>query len=84
MHLVVLYGSHEADWDMAQLELTNQLLDAVLGELAMIARGQLVLIVGDFNVEPCLGWCYLGAFMLLLLWLNALLTRRGGFSRIWR
>ena len=37
---------------LTQLELTNQLSDTVLGELAVTARGQLVLFVGDFKVEP--------------------------------
>ena len=49
MHLVVLYGFQGADRDVTQLELTNQLFDAVLGELAVIAPGQPVLIV-----VPCL------------------------------
>ena len=35
-----------------QLELTNQLFDVVLGGLAVVGRGQPVLMVGDFNVEP--------------------------------
>ena len=38
--------------------LTHKILDAVLGELASVAQGQPVLIVGDFNVDltkiPCL------------------------------
>ena len=32
--------------------MTEQLFDAVLGELNVVARGQPCLIVGDFNVEP--------------------------------
>ena len=32
--------------------LTEQLFDAALGELSVVARGQLCLLVGDFNVEP--------------------------------
>ena len=32
--------------------LTDQLFDATLGELSVVARGQLCLLVGDFNVEP--------------------------------
>ena len=35
-----------------QLALTEQLLDAALGELGVVASGQPWLIVGDFNVEP--------------------------------
>ena len=52
MHLVVLYGYHGADLDPGQLALTEQLFDAALGELSVVARGQPSLIVGDFNVEP--------------------------------
>ena len=32
--------------------LTGQLIDAALSELAVVARGQPCLVVGDFNVEP--------------------------------
>ena len=46
MHLVVLYGYPE------QLALTEQLFDVALGELSVVAREQLAVIVGDFNVEP--------------------------------
>ena len=42
----------EADRDVTKLELTNQFFDAVLVELAEIARGQLVLFVGHFNADP--------------------------------
>ena len=52
MHLVVLYGYQGADTDAGQLALTEQLFDAALGELGVVARGQPCLIVGDFNVEP--------------------------------
>ena len=52
MHLVVLYGYQGADRDPEQLALTDQLLDAALGELACVAREQPCLLVGDFNVEP--------------------------------
>ena len=52
MHLVVLYGFQDADTDAEQLALTEQLLDATLGELSFVARGQPCLLVGDFNVEP--------------------------------
>ena len=41
-----------------QVALIEQLLDAALGELGVIARGQPCLVGGDFNVEqtkiPCL------------------------------
>ena len=52
MHLVVLYGYYGADSSGEKLQLTNQLFEAALGELAVVARGQPCLIVGDFNVEP--------------------------------
>ena len=38
MHLVVLYGYQGADRDPEQLALTDQLLDAALGELACVSR----------------------------------------------
>ena len=52
MHLVVLYGYFGADSCAEKLQVTNQLFEAALGELAVVARGQPCLIVGDFNVEP--------------------------------
>ena len=53
MHLVVLNGYQGADSDAEQLALTDQLFDAALGELSLVAMGQpSLLIVGDFNVEP--------------------------------
>ena len=48
MHLFVLYGSQGAE----RLALTNQLFDAAFAELAVVARGSLCLLPGDFNVEP--------------------------------
>ena len=52
LHLVVLYGYQGADGDVERLSLTDQLLDAALGELRVVALDQPCLIVGDFNVEP--------------------------------
>ena len=52
MHLVVLYGYQGADSDPEQLALTDQLFDALLGELSVVARGQPCMLVGDFYVEP--------------------------------
>ena len=40
MHLVVLYDCQGADTDAEQLALTEQLFDAALGELSVVARGQ--------------------------------------------
>ena len=51
-HLFVLYGYQGADTDAEQLALTNQLFDAALGELSVVARAQPCMLVGDFNVEP--------------------------------
>ena len=48
----VLYGYQGADRDPERLALTDQLLDAALGELGVVAREQPCLLVGDFNVEP--------------------------------
>ena len=52
MHLVVLYGYQGAVADPEQLALTDQLFDATLAELSVVARGQPCMMVGDFNVEP--------------------------------
>ena len=52
LHLFVLYGYQGADADAEQLALTEQLFDAALGELSVVARGQPCMLVGDFNVEP--------------------------------
>ena len=52
MHLFVVYGFQGADADSEQLALTEQLFDAVVGELSVVVRGQPCDIVGDFNVEP--------------------------------
>ena len=46
MHLVVLYGFQGADSDAEQLSLTEQLFDAALGELSVVARGQPCLLIG--------------------------------------
>ena len=52
LHLCVLYGYQGADADAEQLDLTDHLFDAALGELHAVALGQPCLLVGDFNVEP--------------------------------
>ena len=52
MHLFVLYVYQGADVDAEQLALTEQLFDAALGELGVVALDQPCLLVGDFNVEP--------------------------------
>ena len=50
--LFFLYGYQGADSDPEQLALTDQLFDAAFDEMSVVARGQLCLLVGDFNVEP--------------------------------
>ena len=57
MHVVVLYGYQGVDSDPEQLALTDQLFDAALGELSIVARGQPCMLVGDFNVEPTKTHC---------------------------
>ena len=52
IHLIVLYGYQGADRDPERLALTDQLLDAALGELGVVAREQPCLLVADINVEP--------------------------------
>ena len=52
MHLVVLCGYQGAVTDPEQLALTDQLFDAALAELSVVARGHPCMMVGDFNVEP--------------------------------
>ena len=52
MHLVVLHGYQGADTDAEQLALTEQLFDAALGELGVVAWEQPCMLIGDFNVEP--------------------------------
>ena len=52
LHLVVLYGYQGAGREAEKLALTDQLLDAALGEPGVVARGQPCLLVGDFNVDP--------------------------------
>ena len=59
MHLIVLYGYQGADADAGQLALTEQLFDAALCELGVVARGQPCLLVGGFqrgaHQNPLLG-----------------------------
>ena len=49
MHLVVLYGYHGADSSAERLQLTNQLFEAALSELAVVARGQACLVCWGFQ-----------------------------------
>ena len=47
--LVVLYGCQGADADAEQLALTEQLFDAALGELEVVARGAALLAGWGFQ-----------------------------------
>ena len=47
-----LNGFQGATDDAEKLSLTDELFDAVLGELSVVGRGQPCIIAGDFNVEP--------------------------------
>ena len=51
-----MYGFQGADADAEQFALTEQLFDAALGELSVVARGQPCLLVGDFNAPKSLAW----------------------------
>ena len=52
MHLVCLYGYQGADTGAEQPALTEQLFDAALGELGVVAWGQRCLIVGISTWSP--------------------------------
>ena len=62
-HLVVLYGYQGADREAEKLDLTDQFLDAALGELGVVAREQPCLVVGDF-VGWLVGWLAVGCWLL--------------------
>ena len=70
MQLVVLNGFQGADRDCERLALIDQLLDAALGELGVVAREQPCLLVGDFNGEPTKIPCLAKGIMagLWLIW----------------
>ena len=52
LNLVVLYKYQGTDTDSEQLALTEQLFDAALGEVAVVARGSPCLLAGEFNEGP--------------------------------
>ena len=70
MHQVVLHGYEGADYCAEQLNLTDQLFDAALGELAVVARGQPCLMVGNFNVEPTPRYLLCGKGVSAGLWVD--------------
>ena len=83
MHQVVLYGYQGADFDEEQLALTEQLFDAALGELRVVAGGQPSLIVGDFNVEPRVRSTWLRPTPIAFEGRCFLLQLRGARVRCW-
>ena len=56
MHLVVLYGYQGADTDAEQLALTEQLFDAALGELSVVARVQPCIHQNSLPGKRDFGW----------------------------
>ena len=70
-----------ADRDPERLALTDQLLDAALSELGVVAREQPCLFVGDFNVEPvkipCLAEGIMAGF-----WVDLEVSWAFGFGRV--
>ena len=85
MQPVVLHGYHNAE----QLALTEQLSDAALGELSVVARGQPCLVVGTSTWSPpkSLAWqkgFRLGSGLIwkLLLLASVLGTPRAGSGEI--
>ena len=49
MHLVVLFDYQDADTDAELLALTEQLFDAALGEVSVVARGTALFIGWRFQ-----------------------------------
>ena len=49
VHLFVVYGYQRAEEDAQKLQLTDQLLQAVLAEAQVVCVGQPMLIAGDLN-----------------------------------
>ena len=57
MHLVVLCRYQGADTDAEQFALTEQLFDAALGELSVVARGQpCLLVISTWSQPKSLAW----------------------------
>ena len=52
MHLVGLCGYPGADQEAAPLDLTKLMLDVAVRELEVAGKGQLAVVVGDFNMSP--------------------------------
>ena len=51
-HLFVVYGCQGAEEDSEKLQLTDELLQAVLAKARVVCTGQPVLIGGDLNSDP--------------------------------
>ena len=52
VHVLVLHGVQGAECNAEQPGLADQLFDAALSQLAVVARGQLSSVVDDFIVQP--------------------------------
>ena len=57
VHLFVVYGYQGAEEDAQKLQLTDQLLQAVLAEAQVVCVGQPMLIADDFNDDPAIIPC---------------------------
>ena len=57
VHLFVVYGYQGAEEDAQKLQLTDQLLQAVLAEAQAVCVGQPMLIAGDLNADPAVIPC---------------------------
>ena len=75
MLLVVLYGYQGADIDAEQLILAEQLFDATLVELGVVARGQPCMLVKGISAGSGLIWMLFGVESSLLLHVGVLGSR---------
>ena len=80
VHLFVIYGYQVAEEDAEKLQLTGNLLQAVLAEAGVVCTGQPVLIAGDLNAYPAVIPCLAKGILLVSLLILLLLTpwRREG------
>ena len=67
--LLSLGKGRGADTDAEQLALTEELFDAALPELAVVARGSPCLLAGDFNGEPTKIPCLSKGISAGLIWM---------------
>ena len=57
VHLFVVYGYQGAEENADQLQLTDKLLQAVLGDAHAVCIGQPMLVAGDLNADPAVIPC---------------------------